>query len=131
MIVLDTCTIIWDALEPKKLSAAAKKAIQKANQEKGIYFCEIIFWEIAMLMQKKRLDPGTDYHTFIKLLLSANHYVMVGVTPEIAHLSVSLPAEINPDPVDRILMATASHKHVPLVTSDKNLRSTKWVETIW
>ena len=39
MIVADTHVIIWDALNPQKLSPKAKKAIHKANNLNGIIFC--------------------------------------------------------------------------------------------
>jgi len=55
MIVADTHVIIWDALEPDRLSPKARKAIREANKQEGIIFCEISLWEIAMLMKKRRL----------------------------------------------------------------------------
>jgi PIN domain nuclease of toxin-antitoxin system len=38
MIVLDTHIIVWDALNPEKLSEKAKEAIYRANEEDGIIF---------------------------------------------------------------------------------------------
>ncbi len=131
MIVLDTCVLIWDALEPKKLSRAAKVAIKSANEQDGIWFCEISLWEIAMLMNKKRLVPGTSYAQFIQLVLNSNQYHLVGMNPEIAELSTNLPSQINADPADRIIAATAIVKKTPLVTADKNLRFAGAVTTIW
>jgi PIN domain nuclease of toxin-antitoxin system len=131
MIVLDTCAIIWDALEPKKLSRVAKTAIKSANQNDGIWFCEISLWEIAMLMSKKRLVPGTSYAQFIQLVLNSNQYHLVGLNTEIAELSANLPSQINADPADRIIAATAIIKKSPLVTADKNLKFADAVTTIW
>lgn len=53
MIVLDTHIIVWDALNPVKLSEKAKEAIYRANEEDGIIFCDISLWEIAMLKKKE------------------------------------------------------------------------------
>lgn len=131
MIVLDTCTIIWDALQPKKISRAASAAIKSANQKDGIYFCEMSLWEIAMLMQKGRLDPGTSYQKFIELVLNANQYHVIGIDSHIAELSANLPEAVNADPVDRIIAATSIVKKAPLVTADKNLRSADVIKTIW
>lgn len=131
MILLDTCTIVWNALNPQLLSKNAKKAIERANQQDGCYFCDMSLWEIAMLIKKGRLDPGTDYKTFIDLVFQTNKFTLIGIDADIAHTSVSLPATVNQDPVDRILVATAMVKKVPLVTPDKNLREAGCVETIW
>ncbi len=131
MILLDTCVIIWNALDPHRLSKPAKKAIERANQADDIYFCDISLWEIAMLIKKGRLDPGTDYKTFVDLLFQANQFQLVGIDAEIAYASVNLPPAINQDPADRILAATSIIKKAPLVTGDKNLRDADGLEIIW
>lgn len=131
MIVVDTCTVIWDALSPKALSSKAKIAIEKACEGKGIYFPEIILWKIAMLIQKGRLDPGTDYKTFIHHILNSRPYGMVGLNPDIAQAAVTLPSNFNNDPVDRIIVATAIFYKASLVTKDENLRAANCLNTIW
>lgn len=131
MIAVDTHIIIWDALKPELLSSKAKKAISKANESDGIIFCEISLWEIAMLIQKQRIKIDISYLEFIDLLKSSNNYVFQGITPEIAELSTYLPAEINQDPADRIICATALRTNSQLVTADKNLRKSRIVKTIW
>ncbi len=131
MIVMDTHTIIWQALKPEMLSRKAKQAIMCANKEDGMIFCEISLWEIAMLMYKKRIVIDVSYQEFIKIILRLNNYILQGITAEIAELSTRLSASINKDPADRIIAATAIIKNKPLVTADKNLRKSKDVLTIW
>jgi PIN domain nuclease of toxin-antitoxin system len=53
------------------------------------------------------------------------------VTPEIAALSVRLPAIFPKDPADRLIAATAMVEGIPLVTADKRIQQSKVVETIW
>lgn len=131
MIVLDTCTIIWDALKPEMLSTRARRAIASANKSDGICFCEISLWEIAMLMEHRRLDPGTDYRSFIELVLAANRYVLMGITPEIAERAVLFPEKMSKDPADRIIAATAAANEIPLITPDERIRAASGVATIW
>jgi PIN domain nuclease of toxin-antitoxin system len=131
MITVDTHVIIWDALKPELLSRKAKDAIQIANQTDGIIFCEISLWEIAMLMQKSRIEIDTSYLEFINLVKASNNYLFKGITPEIADLATKLPEDINQDPADRIICATAIIKNAILVTADKNLRASKAIRTIW
>ncbi|MCK4564394.1 MAG: hypothetical protein KAU94_06950 [Verrucomicrobia bacterium] len=76
MIVVDTHVVIWDALEPSKLSASAKRALTRADRDGGILMGEITLWEIAMLMKKKRLVVDTDYQTFIDLVLQSRNYIL-------------------------------------------------------
>ena len=65
MIIADTHIIIWDALKPDLLSKKAKEALRIANETVGILFCEISLWEIAMLIQKKRIKIDVSYVEFI------------------------------------------------------------------
>jgi len=131
MITIDTHIIVWDALKPEALSPKAKKAIDQANEKDGIIISEISFWEIAMLIKKRRLIIEVPYLEFIDLIKSSNNYLVKGISPEIADLSVDLPDEINPDPADRIICATSIVYNSPLVTADKNLLKSKRVKTIW
>ena len=131
MIVADTQVIIWDALKPELLSSRAKKAIREANRQDGIVFCEISLWEIAMLMQKRRLSVDVNYQEFIKLVSDSNNYIFKGISPQIAELSTDLFSTTNKDPADRIISATAIVEKADLVTSDKILRRSKEIHTIW
>jgi len=131
MIILDTHIIVWDALQPEKISKKARRMIDRANDTGKIIVADISLWEIAMLMKRKRLQIDATYSEFIRLIKSANHYSIQTITPEIADLSVSLSSEINPDPADRLICATSLHMNIPLITADLNLINAKSVETIW
>ncbi len=129
MIVLDTCAIIWDALETSELSPLATKAIKDAKNE--LIICDISFWEISMLIKRKRLEVGDTASSFIKILLQSRSFHIQEITPEIAELSVNLGAEINNDPADRLIAATSILRNAPVVTADQNLRDATLLETIW
>ena len=131
MIVVDTHIIIWNALKPEAVSKKAKQEIDKANETDGIIFCEISLWEIAMLIKKKRLSIDVTYLEFIGLLKASNNYMFKGISPEIAELSANLPSEINQDPADRIICANSIITNSKLITSDKNLRKSSLVKTVW
>ncbi|HEY85341.1 MAG TPA: type II toxin-antitoxin system VapC family toxin [Chloroflexi bacterium] len=131
MIVADTHVIIWDALKPDLLSQPARDAITRANKGDGIIFCEISLWEIAMLVQKKRLQTDATYQSLIKLILQSNNYILQGITPQIAELSTLFPPTVNKDPADRLIAATAIAENAILVTADRNLRQAESVDTLW
>jgi len=131
MIILDTHVIIWDALQPEKISKKARKVIDRANDSSEIIIADISLWEIAMLMKKKRLKVDATYIEFISLIRAANHYLIQAITPEIADISVSLTSEVNLDPADRLICATSLFRNVPLITADSNLINAKSIETIW
>lgn len=131
VIILDTCVLIYDALTPEKLSSVAKKALLQADKKGNLFCCDISLWEIAMLIQKKRLVVNTDIQAFLRLIIEARNIVVLGITPEIAELSVSYPDYSHYDPADRIIAATTLSNNASLITADKKLHKIKDLLTIW
>jgi len=131
MILLDTCAIIWDALEPHKLPPAVVDAIAEADEKKRLLVSDISWREIAMLVQKGRLQIGRPAADFMKLFLQSRNVSVIPVSPEIAELSAGFGAALNADPADRIIAATAIVHRAQIVTADKNLQSAPVVDTLW
>jgi PIN domain nuclease of toxin-antitoxin system len=130
MIVLDTCALVYDALTPERLSAAAREALERGEEEGTLACADISLWEVAMLVSKGRLDPGTDSATFCQLALDTRDIRVLPITPDIAMEStrIDLP---HGDPADRLIAATASAHNAVLVTCDERLRTGTAVQTLW
>lgn len=131
MILLDTCAIIWDALDQQQLSPAALKAINHADTHHELIIADISLWEIAMLIKKGRLEVPTTAANFLQLFLQSRNVFVIAISPEIAELSVSFGSDINNDPADRIIAATAIIQHAQLVTADRNLLNSGLVGMVW
>jgi PIN domain nuclease of toxin-antitoxin system len=129
MIVLDTCAIIWDALDATQLTPKAKNAIERHENE--LIVCDISIWEIAMLIRKERLVVDSTASGFIKLLFEARNFQVQEITADIAEMSVNFGAEINNDPADRLIAATSILRNAPIISADQNFRKATMVETIW
>lgn len=130
MILLDTCTLIFDALAPERLSDAARGALDDGEAGGSLACADISLWEIAMLVSKGRLTPGTDSTSFCRLVLDARGVRVLPITPKIAAESVELDLP-HGDPADRLIAATARIHGSPLVTRDKRLLGCPAVATIW
>lgn len=130
MILLDTCALVYDALTPERLGAAARAALDAGEQEDTLACADISLWEIAMLVGKGRLDPGTDSATFCRLALDARGIRVLPITPDIAMGStrIDLP---HSDPADRLIAATAAAHDAVLITCDERLRGSNAVQTLW
>lgn len=131
MITVDTHIIIWEALDPQRLSKRALQQFKKANDSDGIIFCDISLWEISMLISKNRLEIDATYKEFIDLLIKTRNYVIQPITTEIADMSNNLLKSLNSDPADRIIAATSLYTNSGLITADKNLQKSKILKTIW
>lgn len=131
MILLDTCTIIWDTLDQTKLTDKAKAAITKADEHNALIISDISIWEISMLIKRARIEIDTTAANFLNLFLESRNISVVSISPEIAELSTSFGSEINSDPADRIIAATSIIHNAQLVTADLNLRQSALIDTIW
>lgn len=131
MLLLDTCALIYDALSPERLSKRAEAAIEKGHHEGDLACSSISLWEIAMLIYKRRLDPGTDATSFLKLLLAARRLEVLPITPEIAVASADAALFVHGDPADRIIAATALVHKTRLVTCDGHLGQVKGLLVLW
>ncbi|PCK05777.1 MAG: PIN domain-containing protein [Alteromonadaceae bacterium] len=131
MILLDTCAILWDALEPEQLTDKALNAINKADEFNALIISDISVWEIAMLVKKKRIQIDTTASTLINLYLQTRNISVVQISPEIAELSVNFGSGINKDPADRIISATSIIHNAQLITADKNLIESEILDTVW
>ena len=131
MILMDTCAIIWDALEPGKLSKNALNAINKADKSNALIISDLSIWEISMLIKKKRVEVDTTAANFINLFLQSRSVSVQSISPEIAELSVNFGSEINNDPADRIIAATSIILNTQSVTADQNLIDSQMITTVW
>lgn len=131
MILLDTCALIFDALSPERFTRDGRTALDEAERAGALVCSDISLWEIAMLVRKGRLDPGTDSLTFLQATLAARSIRVLPITPEIAALSVSLPGVEHQDPADRIIAATTVHHSAVLLTCDATLLDAPGVPTLW
>ena len=131
MILLDTCAVIWDALDRQQLSIKALNAINKADEFNALIISDITIWEIAMLVNKERIKIDTTVSNFVNLYLQTRNISVVQISPEIAELSVNFGSEINKDLADRIISATSIIHNAQHVTADQNLISSEMVDTLW
>ena len=133
MIVLDTHALVWWVNSDSHLSAKARKAIeQEMTQEEGqILISSITAWEIALLVEKRRLTLTMNVTDWLSVVADIDGVRFVPLDIDIAVQSVRLPGKFHPDPADRFITALARHYSVAVVTSDTKIREYKYVKSIW
>lgn len=128
MVVIDTHVLVQDALEPKRLSPRARRALE--GEQGSLAASDISLWEIAMLIAKNRLRPGAEAGQFIEKLLQARAIRILPVTPKIAVLAQSDEFQ-HADPADRIIASTAIVHGAQLVTADARLKRVRGLRVLW
>lgn len=130
-VLLDTCTWIWWCASPEKLSAPAREAIERAIPEKAVLLSMISVWEVAKLVEKRKIAFSIPCRQWIELALRRDGLEICPLTAEVCVDSTELPGAFHGDPADQIIVATARGRSVPLVTCDRRIREYPHVATLW
>ena len=129
MIVLDTHTWIWWVHDPIQLTEAQIETIT-SNETDLIGISAISCWEVAKLVEVKRLELPLPLEAWFQLALSYPGVQILALTPEVAIESTHLPPPFHRDPADQIIVATARLHRCPLVTSDEKILRYRFVVTV-
>lgn len=120
-IVLDTCAVIWIA-EDQPIAAAARSALEEALTEGvEILVSPMTAWEIGLLVSRGRLTLSTTPQQWFERFVATPGVALAPLTPGVLIASSFLPGDPPPDPVDRIVAATARDVAARLMTRDRAL----------
>lgn len=117
-VVLDTCTLLWLAGDPSKLSGRARQVLVDPSNE--LWVSAISAWEIAVKTRKSRLTLPTEVDAWWNAALSGYRIREAPVSATIAIESVTATLPHN-DPADRLIVATARVMSATLLTGDRVL----------
>jgi len=116
-VLLDSHVVHWWSAEPDRLSRAATRALDAADE---LAVASITWFELAWLGEHQRIIVSGAVRSWLEDLAGAVR--TVGTTPAIAATAAALPASFPGDPADRLIYATAIEHGWKLVTKDQRLR---------
>ena len=121
----DTHALIWAMENDPQLPAAARKtAVQRGENA----VCGISLWEVACLVDKKRIKfsiPVSDWMREVSQRLP-----VLNITGDIAARCYAL-GKFHGDPADRIITATALVHNLTIITKDEKISRQPGVKTLW
>ena len=120
-LLLDTCAIIWIALnEPIRPEARIAINTAAASDEK-LRVSPISAWELGLLSAKGRLAAAKSPISIFGEVIATPGIKVEALSPELLIESSFLPGALHGDPADRILIATARAFDLTLVTRDQSI----------
>ena len=132
MIVLDTHALVWWVNGDSRLSTPAKSAIDDVLEQGGrVLVSAITAWEIAMLVVRGRIALAMDLDEWLRVVETLEGVCIVPITAQTAVQSVTLPGEFHKDPADRLIVALAREKNVPIITADEKIQTYPHVRWVW
>ena len=129
MIVLDTHALLWWALDPERLSERARELTSEMEQRGG-FVSSISIWELAIKVKRGKLELPLSVDELAQRL---ERGAVVEITPVDSGTwlrSVALPWA-HTDPADRVIVATALARGLPLLTKDAAMHEFSRVKCVW
>lgn len=129
MIALDTHALLWWALDPDQLSLRAREVVSEMETHGG-FASSISIWELGVKAKRGKLELGVSIEELVRRLERSAVVELVPVDTTIWLRSLALAWE-HRDPADRVIVATALAKGVPLLTKDELIQTSGVVPTVW
>ena len=119
MILLDTHAALWFTLGSDSLGRHSQRIARQALTESQLAVSAVSFWEIALLVVKRRLRTIASTKEIRDLILGTGINGLT-LTGDVAILAAELES-IHGDPADRFIAATAITHNAMLMTADERL----------
>ena len=129
MILLDTHALLWWALDPEQLSRPAQEVVREM-EDRGGYASAISVWELGIKVQRRQLELPITVDELARRIEGGGVVELVSVDTTTWLRTLSLDWE-HRDPADRVIVATAQLKQVPVLTKDRVMHGYEQVECLW
>lgn len=117
-LILDSQALLWFLGGDRRLSSAARQAIEDLNNKR--LFSVAGMWEIAIKVSVGKLQLHVPFAALFPGQLQANAIELLHVRAEHAAEVLGLPFH-HRDPFDRMLVAQAQVESASVVSSDPGL----------
>ncbi|MDQ3037663.1 MAG: type II toxin-antitoxin system VapC family toxin [Myxococcota bacterium] len=129
MIVLDTHALLWWALDPAQLSATAVETCARMERDGG-FASAISLWELAIEVKRGKLELPLSVGELAERIERSGVVELLAVDTKIWLRSAGLDWE-HRDPADRVIVATALERGLPLLTKDSTLHAFDGATCVW
>ena len=132
--LLDTQAWLWSILDHPRLSRRARAALRAVPPHEPVGLAAISLKEAAWHLARGRVLVAGEFGPWPRWLRAAAASPQLQVLPltvDVAIESEQLGEAFPPDPADRLIAATARVHELTLITSDRLVRKSAAVRTLW
>ncbi len=120
--LLDTHIWIWLVQANRdKLKRSHLDEAQELHDGHRLCVSAISIWEVAYLALKGRVTLSAPLDAWLNITLTDPFVGLLPLSPDILVEATSLPGAIHQDPSDRMIVATARHHNLTLLTRDDDI----------
>lgn len=127
-LLVDTHVLLWALTEPQKLTSAADEAL--ADPETVIWVSAATAWEIATKVRIGKLPGAESLVLDYPRHLATWYATQLPIDSADSLLAGSMVWE-HRDPFDRMIVAQAIRRGLPLVSADKVFDGLPGVDRLW
>ncbi len=131
-VVTDTHSLIWYLEDDPRLGPVANQTFDACDRgELVIHIPTICLVEIVYLQEKGRIPADLKARLDTELQAGTSGLVLADLTAEVVEALSHVPRAGVPDMPDRIIVATASHLGLSLISRDRKILQTGVVDIVW
>lgn len=124
-LLLDTCAVFWIA-GGVGMSSAAKKIVMEAGLGGALFVSAASAWEVGLLSRVRTArgalpDFSPDPKAWFARFVATTGIKEIPLISDIAIETSLLPGDLHQDPADRMIIATARHYGLAIVTRDRRI----------
>ncbi len=132
--LLDTQAWIWSVLDHPRLSRRARTALAGLAEDERVGVAAISLKEAAWHLARGRIaveESFGPWPLWLRAAASSSQLEILPLTVDVAIESEHLGDRFPPDPADRLIAATARVHDLTVITSDRPLRTSQALRTLW
>jgi PIN domain nuclease of toxin-antitoxin system len=124
--LLDTHIFVWARNDPAQLNKRQRDLLNRIQAKEGrIAISAITLWEIGMMIERKKLRTKASLPSLLSEIESSPWVEVLPINAAVAAESVAIRPNLETDPADHMIVATARVFRLPLLTSDKRIIDSK------
>ena len=131
-VVADTHALVWYLNNDRPISATATHAIAREEAAGEAVVSVASFIDVWYVSQTTGAVSASEVDQIVRLVRKrGSGFRVAGITAAIAVESNRIGRAALPDPWDRLIVATARVRALPLVTRDRRITRSGLVPTVW
>ena len=129
MYLLDTNIWLWMVEEPSHIPTKMKEIVNQADNY-PFFLSAISVWEVAKKVSLGKLGLSVPIQGWMDKATNDTYIHILPLSIQISVESTQLPGAFHKDPADQIIVATARHHDLIVLTADRLIQSYPFVKTI-
>jgi PIN domain nuclease of toxin-antitoxin system len=129
--LLDTHAWVWWVTQDRRLSRAAKRAIERGATSGGVWLSLISVWEVAKKVEKGQLVLDRPVDDWLDAAVAQPGLQLAELSRPVLIESCRLPQPFHGDPADQIIVATARDRDAVVITKDRKILGYQHVRSAW